>query len=104
MMVSAETESYAFAVRDDFYDMAIRYYELAGADGQRRAAEAAQRVIQPQLQAEQQRREEALDAAADRMSDQAAKMEAAAEKMRKTEAEQEAFKEEADALEKELGF
>ena len=105
---SAQTEAYAYAVREIFYDMAIDYFEHARTDGKLQAATDEKTSIEPALAAEQAARDAAMKTATDRLRAEAQNLQRASEQtvenMRQSDEERGAFEAEADALEAELGF
>jgi hypothetical protein len=100
----AGNKEFSYSARDDYYAMALDYYTWCKCDAAAKRANAAKEGIQPQLQAEQARRQEQLDQAEERLKGQAENMQRALDNMQKTDAEKKAFDDEADALEAELGF
>jgi hypothetical protein len=100
----AENKELSYAIRDDYYRMALDYYTWGNWRDKAQAANTAKKAIQPQLQAEEARRREAAEKAQERMRGQAEEMQQAIDDMQKTEEEKKSFQDEADALEAELGF
>jgi len=104
LLARANDEARSLEVRDDYYNMARRYFEFCRCDGKVAAADAAQDGIQPALRAEEERREEVMEAKRAEFEQKAEATQKAVEDMQKTEAEKQSFKDEADALEAELDF
>lgn len=104
MMAIGDDAGVPLTARAEAYDEAQDYYAIA--DDRERTDLAYQRraALQPALDAYQAEREAALDKAREEMKGMAAEMEQSLKDMEKTEEEKKAFKEEADALEDELGF
>lgn len=104
MMAIGDDTDVPLRARAGAYDEAQDYYGIA--DKRDRADSAYQKrvALQPELDAYQARREEALEMAEKEMKSMGSQMEQAVKDMEKTEEEKEAFKDEADALEDELGF
>ena len=100
----AENEKLSFTIRDEYYERALDYYNFCQCKDKTAPAVAAREAIQPQLQAEQARRQAQADEAGQRLKGQAEELQRAMDDLQKTEAEKKAFEEEADALEAELGF
>jgi hypothetical protein len=104
MLAEARNEAYAYAVRDDLYDIATRYFAYADATGKQQAVASEQAAIAPALAAERAARKQSIEEAANSLASEAASLERAAESLIKTDEEREAFESEADALEAELGL
>jgi hypothetical protein len=104
MLSRAEDAKSSLPLRDALYDEAQRYYDFGGFKEESAAAAAAHKAIQPALQAARDQQEKLLDEADARLKGQAESAREAAEKLKKSASEQKQFKEEADALEAELGF
>lgn len=100
----AGNESSSFTNRDEYYELALAYFNWCECEDKSTQAVAAKAAIQPQLEAEKARRQAEVDAARSQLENKAAEMQRALDDMQKTEAEKKAFDEEADALEDELGF
>jgi len=100
----AGNKELSFTIRDEYYELALDYYNWCNCKDKAATAVAAKEAIQPQLLAEQARRQEQIDQAEERLKGQAEEMQHALDDMQKTDAEKKAFEEEADALEAELGF
>jgi preprotein translocase subunit SecD len=94
----------SLAMRDALYAEARRYFDFGGFESESASVESAHESIESALQAERDRQDELLDQAAARLSEEAASIRQAAEDMKKTDSEKQSFKDEADALEDELGF
>jgi len=101
LMALASDEARSLPFRDSVYDMAIGYFDWCECAQARAAAQSARDAIQPALAAEEAEREAKLEAATSRMRQDA---EQALKDMQKSDAEKQSFKEEADAMEAELGF
>ena len=104
MMAIGDDTSVPLTARADAYGDAQDYYAIADNRERTDLAYQKQVALQPELDAYREKREAALEKAAEKGRGMAAEMEKAVKDMEKTEEEKEAFKEEADALEDELGF
>ncbi|MDH3947669.1 MAG: hypothetical protein OEU74_01795 [Gammaproteobacteria bacterium] len=104
MLEKASDTRLSLGARDEFYESAIAYYEFGGWNKLATKAASARDAIQAVLKAEQERQRAEQEKAKDEMASRAEQMKQAREKMIKTEAEKKSFKEEADALEAELGL
>jgi hypothetical protein len=104
MLSSAEDAASSLPRRDASYDEARRYYDFGGFKEESAAVATAQEAIQPALRAARDQQEKLLDEAGTRLKDPAEPAREAAEKMKKSASEQKQFKDEADAMEAELGF
>jgi hypothetical protein len=104
LLARANDTQHSFGARDRFYDYAIAYYKFGHWDNQVAKAASARDAIQPALQAERERQRANREKAREDMASRAEQVNQAREKMNKTEAEKQTFREEADALEAELGF
>ncbi len=104
MQNKANDTSLLFTTRDQFYEDAIRYYEFGDWRQQATTAKSARGAIQKDLQAEEARREATNEKARQELEVKAEAMRQTQQSMQKTEAEKQSFKDEADALEAELGF
>jgi gas vesicle protein len=104
VMTWADNEELSFTIRDQYYELALDYYNWCNCKDKAANAFATKEAIQPQLLAEQTRRQEQIDQAEERLKGQAKDMQRAIDDMQKTDAEKKAFEDEADALEAELGF
>jgi len=104
VMSWAGNENLSFTVRDDYYERALGYYNWCQCKEKAARAVTAKEAIQPQLLAEQARRQAQADEAKKRLQGQAEEMQRAVDDMQKTDEEKKAFKDEADDLEAELGF
>jgi hypothetical protein len=100
----AGDERRSFTSRDEYYEIALDYYDWCNCKDKVASAIAARQALQPELEAEQARRQAMMDAAEERLKGQAEDMKRALDAMQKTDAEKKAFEDEADALEAELGF
>jgi len=100
---AADAEASLF-LRDALYKEAQHYYDFAGLEKESASAASARKAIQPALQAVRDRQEEVLDEAGAQLSERATSMREEAERMKKSVSEKKRFKDEADALEAELGF
>ena len=100
----AGNKELSFTIRDEYYELALDYYNWCNCKDKAANAFAAKDAIGPQLQAEQARRQEQMDKAEERLKGQAEDMQRALDDMQKTDAEKKAFDDEADELEAELGF
>ncbi len=94
----------SFTIRDEYYELALEYYNWCNCKDKAANALATKEGIQTQLLAEQKHRQEQIDQAEERLKGQAEDMQRAIDDMQKTDAEKKAFEDEADALEAELGF
>jgi hypothetical protein len=101
LMSKAEDNSVGLETRDLLYGAAADYFRLAKSSDRREAAERSQLAIEPALEAERAKRAARLEQRSEELADSARK---ARKDMEKTEAEKQSFKDEADALEAELGF
>jgi predicted RNA-binding protein Jag len=104
LMAIGDDTSVPLTARADAYGDAQDYYAIADNRERTDLAYQKQVALQPELDAYREKREAALEKAAEEGRGMAAEMEKAVKDMEKTEEEKEAFKEEADALEDELGF
>jgi hypothetical protein len=100
----ADNKELSFTIRDEYYALALDYYNWCNCKDRAANAVAGKKAIQPQLLAEQERRQEQIDQAEERLKGQAEEMQRTLDDMQKTDAEKKAFEDEADALEAELGF
>lgn len=103
----ARDEDVVITMRDGLFQYAERLYDFANRPATRREVQAARERFQPELQTAIEEREKAAKAFATKMREQLPsepEIRAAEEAMRKSESEQASFREEADALEEELGF
>jgi len=101
LLVRADDTSRSLRFRDSVYELAINYFDWCECRDKKSTAQAAREAIQPALAAEEAEREAQMEAATDRMRQDA---EQAMQDMQKTETEKKSFQEEADAMEAELGF
>ena len=104
LFARANDTNLGLSARDSFYADAIGYYKFGGWKNRISQAEAARANIQSALEAEQARQRAAMDKAREELKDEADQFRQAQEGMKKTEAEQQRFEDEADAMEAELGF
>ena len=104
MLVRAKDTSASLPLRDTLYRQARRYYDFGGFDDASAAAAAAHATIEPELQAERDRQQEALDRATANLKRDAESAQQGVKDMIKTDSEKRAFENEADAMEKELDF
>ena len=104
MRVVAADESVVPYARASIHQSAIRYYRIGRAEDKKQRAEAEQPRYDQLAEDAAARRKALAEAAAVDLEKQAAEAREAAAAMEKTEAEKQAFQDEADALEKELGF
>jgi uncharacterized protein (DUF952 family) len=100
----ADNKELSFTIRDQYYELALDYYNWCNCRDKAANAFTAKEGIQTQLLAEQTHRQEQIDQAEERLKGQAEDMQRAIDDMQKTDAEKKAFEDEADALEAELGF
>ena len=101
MLALADDASRSLDARDRLYSAAVSYFEFGGWTRQASQAKAARSAIQADLKAQQARQRAEMDKALEKKRRD---LEQARESMTKTEAEKERFKDEADALEAELGL
>jgi hypothetical protein len=101
LMAKAGDAALSLEARDSLYESAGSYFDFAGDDGRRQAAARGRDALAPALKGERDQREARLD---QKSSELEAAARQAQQQMQKTEAEKQSFKEEADALEDELGF
>lgn len=104
MLARAGDANTSVLLRDALYGEAQHYYDFGGFKDESASAASARDAIQPELRAERDRREERLDQAGAELKERAESAREAAEKLKKSAAEQKRFKDEADAMESELGF
>lgn len=104
LLARANAKSRDLILRDKLYDYAQRYYKLCNCDDKAARTAKAHDAIRPALQAQEERQRQQLEKARAEMKHKAEGMEEAVDKMKKTEAEKQQFKKEADELEEELGF
>jgi hypothetical protein len=104
MLARAKDPNSSLGLKDAAYREARRYYDFGGFKQASSSAAAAHQAIEPALQAARDRQEKALEEAEARFSVDAESVRRAAEDMQKSASEKERFKNEADALEDELGF
>ena len=104
LLARANDATQALEVRDGRYDLARSYFEFCSCNDKIARAGGAQAKIQPALQAERDRREQQMEAARADLEKKAEAARKGIDDMQKTEAEKKSFKDEADALEAELGF
>ena len=104
LLARANAESRDLTLRDKLYDYAQRYYMLCNCDNKAARTARAHDAIRPALQAQEERQRQQLEKARAEMKHKAEGMKESVDKMKKTEAEKQQFKKEADDLEEELGF
>jgi len=104
ILARAEDPGSRLGLKDAAYHEARRYYDFGGFKQASSSTALAHQAIEPALQAARDRREQALEEAEARFSVDADSARRAAEDMQKSASEKERFKNEADALEDELGF
>jgi hypothetical protein len=104
LLAMAEDGARSLRSRDAFYRDARWYFDFGGFAAQAESVAARRAAIQPALEAEQAERERQLERVRAETERRAESAQQAVEGMRKSEAEQQSFREEADALEAELGF
>lgn len=104
LLAHANDKSRDLTMRDKLYDYAERYYEWCDCDDKATKAERAHDAIRPALQAREEQRRQQLDKTKAEMKLKAQSMKEATDNMKKSEAEKQQFKKEADELEEELGF
>ena len=104
VLTKAEDETASLAARDSYYASAIRYYKFGSWNQQASNASSGKESIQAGLAAEQAQQLAALEKVGAALSIDAEEVRSAQQKMQKTEAEKQSFKDEAAALEAELGF
>ena len=101
LLARANDTARSLRYRDSVYELAADYFSWCECDAKQANAESARAAIQPALAAEEADREAKLEAATDRLRQDA---EQAMQDMQKTEAQKKSFQEEAEAMEAELGF
>ena len=101
LMTRAGDPSMSLEARDSLYEAAGDYFKFAEARDLRRAAEQGRAAIEPALRAERDQQSARLDKKTDQLQQSAEQLK---QSMEKTEAQKESFKQEADAMEDELGF
>jgi hypothetical protein len=104
LLARADDAALALEARDMFYSTAENYYRFCACDRQRSMSEKKRESIQPALQAKRAEQERKMEDARAELEKKAEAARDAVEKMQKTEAEKKVFKDEADAMEAELGF
>jgi hypothetical protein len=104
LLARANAKSSDLTLRDKLYDYAQRYYRLCNCNDKAARTAKAHDAIRPALQAQEERQHQQIEKARAEMKHQAEGMKGAVDKMKKTEAEKQQFKKEADELEEELGF
>ncbi len=104
MLARAEDPGSSLGLKDAAYHEARRYYDFGGFKEASSSTASAHQAIEPALRAAHDRQEKALEEAEARFSVDADSVRRAAENMQKSASEKERFKNEADALEDELGF
>jgi len=101
LMVQAGDASMGLEARDSLYELAGNYFEFAGSGARRQAAAQGRAAIGPALKAERDTRAAQTKKKGAELQESARQMK---ESMLKTHKEKQNFKDEADALESELGF
>jgi hypothetical protein len=104
LLARADDTQLGLRARDMLYRDAEQYFEFGGFSDKEAAASTAREAIQSALQAERNRQNQAVEKAAAEFEGKREAVQKAVDDMQKTEAEQQSFKDEADALEAELGF
>ncbi|MGI9343633.1 MAG: hypothetical protein ACR2QV_12350 [Gammaproteobacteria bacterium] len=104
LLARADDDALALEARDNFYGIAESYYRFCYCDRERNSAERKRAAIQPALEAQRAEQQRKMDDARADLEKKAEAARESLEKMQKTEAEKKVFKEEADAMEAELGF
>lgn len=104
LLARADDTQLGLRARDMLYRDAEQYFEFGGFSDKEAAASTAREAIQSALQAERNRQNQAVEKAAAEFEGKGEAVQKAVDDMQKTEAEQQSFKDEADALEAELGF
>ena len=104
MLSRAKDTNSSLPLRDTLYKEAKRYYDFGGFKEASASAASAHKTIEPALRAERDRQEKLLDQAEARLNEKAESVRQAAEDMKKSASEKKRFKDEADAMEEELGF
>lgn len=104
MLAKAGDTSVDALSRDEYFEMAIGYFDFGDWKAEAAQATAARDGIQGEVARRQQQVEADTEEFVEEMRGKAENMEAAMQDMKKTEAEKKSFNEEADALEAELGF
>jgi hypothetical protein len=104
LLARANEESRSLEVRDELFEEANRYFYFCKCHDKRRITNAAKEAIQPALEAEEERRRVAMEKKQAEMEQRAESLQKDIDDMKKTDTEKESFKNEADALEAELGF
>ena len=104
MLSRANDTNASLPLRDTLYREAESYYDFGGFKEASASAASAHIAIEPELRAERDRQSELLDQAEARLNKKAESVREAADAMKKSDSEKKRFKDEADALEDELGF
>jgi hypothetical protein len=105
-LTQANNETLGLKLRDSLYSQALGFFKSCGCDARILEAKAAQERIQPALDEVQQQKSEAMERKAEDMMKNVdpEAIRKSVEEMQKSDAEKKSFKDEADALEAELGF
>ena len=101
MLVQADDANLSLEARDSLYEAADNYFEFAGNSARQQTVEQKRASISPALQAERNARAARTRKRGDELQKSA---EQAKKDMQKTDAQKQSFKDEADAMEAELGF
>ena len=104
LLARADDGALALETRDDFYGIADSYYRFCKCGSGRESAQRKRAAIQPALEAKRAEQQRKMDNARAGLEKKAESAREAVEKMQKTDAEKKVFKDEADAMEAELGF
>jgi hypothetical protein len=101
MLAQADDANLSLEARDSLYEAADNYFEFAGNSARQQTVEQRRASIAPALKAERNAREARTRKKGDELQKSA---EQAKKDMQKTDAQKKSFKDEADAMEDELGF
>jgi len=104
LLARANDKTQNLSLRDKLYENAEQYYEQCNCDDKATKAKTAHDAIRPTLQARQERQRQQLEKTRTDMQRKVEGMKEATDSMKKSDAEKKKFNEEADELEKELGF
>jgi len=104
LLARANDKTQDLGFRDQLYDNAQQYYEWCNCNDKAARAKTAHDAIRPALEARQEQQRQQLEEAQSKSKQKAEGMKEAVDNMKKTEAEKQQFKKEADKLEEELGF
>jgi hypothetical protein len=101
LLALAGNANLSLEARDSLYEAADNYFEFAGNSARRQTVERSRATIAPALKAERDAREARTRKKGDELKKSA---EQAKKDTQKTDAQKQSFKDEADAMEAELGF